>query len=65
MTQTDIWRLSATELTDLTRSGDLAAEEVVQDAINRMHQVNPDLNAVVEDLGTEALERARKLDKAA
>ncbi len=64
MTQTDIWRLSATELTDLTRSGDLAAEEVVQDAINRMHQVNPDLNAVVEDLGTEALERARKLDKA-
>ncbi len=64
MTQTDIWRLSATELTDLTRSGDLAAEEVVQDAINRMHQVNPDLNAVVENLGTEALERARKLDKA-
>ncbi len=64
MTQTDIWRLSATELTDLTRSGDLAAEEVVQDAIKRMHQVNPDLNAVVEDLGTEALERARKLDKA-
>ena len=63
MTDTDIWRLSATELTKLTRRGDLSAEKVIQDAINRMNKVNPDLNAVVEDLGTEALERARKLDQ--
>ncbi|WP_170764173.1 amidase family protein [Ruegeria lacuscaerulensis] len=64
MTQTDIWRLSATELTALTHSGELSAEDVVQDAITRMHQVNPNLNAVVEDLSDEALERARNLDKA-
>ncbi|MCG7518885.1 amidase family protein [Ruegeria sp. Ofav3-42] len=64
MTQSEIWRLSATDLTALTRSGDLGAEDVTQDAINRMHQVNPDLNAVVEDLSDEALTRARNLDAA-
>ncbi|WP_170426586.1 amidase family protein [Ruegeria arenilitoris] len=64
MTQTDIWRLNATDLTALTRSGDLSAEEVTQNAIDRMHQANPALNAVVEDLSTEALSRARDLDVA-
>ena len=59
MTQDDIWRLSATELTALTRSGDLSAEESVQSALKRMRHVNPELNAVVVDLGVEALERAR------
>ncbi|WP_170560914.1 amidase family protein [Ruegeria atlantica] len=64
MTQTDIWRLNATDLTALTRSGELSALEVTQNAVDRMHQANPDLNAVVEDLSTEALERARELDTA-
>ncbi|WP_170335325.1 amidase family protein [Ruegeria arenilitoris] len=62
MEQSDIWRLSATELTALTRNGDLSAEETVQSSLDRMHEVNPALNAVVEDLGAEALERARALD---
>lgn len=64
MTNGDIWRLGATELTALTRAGDLSAEEVVRDALERMHQVNPALNAVVEDLGADALERACALDRA-
>ncbi|WP_037310456.1 amidase family protein [Ruegeria halocynthiae] len=64
MTQSDIWRLSATELTALTRKGELSAEDAVQSAIDRMHQVNPDLNAVVEDLGAKALDQARSLDQA-
>ncbi|MES0861959.1 amidase family protein [Ruegeria sp. SCPT10] len=64
MTHTDIWRLSATELTQLTRSGDLSAESATQVAIDRMHAVNPSLNAVVEDLTAEALDRARDLDRA-
>lgn len=63
MDKTDIWRLSATELTRLTRTGDLSAETAVQSAVDRMHQVNPSLNAVVEDLGDEALQRACALDK--
>ncbi|WP_170400210.1 amidase family protein [Ruegeria arenilitoris] len=64
MTHSDIWRLSATDLTALTRSGDLSAEDAVRASVDRMHRVNPDLNAVVEDLSTEALDRARELDQA-
>ena len=64
MTQSDIWRLSATELTTQTRAGDISAEAAVQSSIDRMQAANPALNAVVEDLSSEALERARALDKA-
>ncbi len=64
MTQGDIWRFDATELAALTQSGELSAEEVISDALERMYQVNPSLNAVVDDLGTEALERASALDQA-
>ena len=64
MTQDTLWRLSATETAARTRTGDLTAEAVTQAAIGRMNAVNPALNAVVEDLGAEALERARALDKA-
>ncbi|CUI01267.1 amidase family protein [Leisingera aquaemixtae] len=64
MAKNDLWRLSATELTALTRAGDVRAEDAVQASIDRMKAVNPALNAVVEDLSSEALERARALDKA-
>ncbi|MCA0905978.1 amidase family protein [Ruegeria marisrubri] len=64
MTQTDIWRLSATDLTTLTRRGDLSATEAVRASIERMDEVNPYLNAVVEDLREQALERAQALDNA-
>ncbi|NOD62754.1 MULTISPECIES: amidase family protein [unclassified Ruegeria] len=64
MTHSDIWRLSATDMTNLTRRGDLSATEAVQASIDRMDAVNQDLNAVVEDLRTEALERAQSLDHA-
>lgn len=64
MTSTDLWRLDATDLTALTRAGDVTAEAAVQSAIDRMEAVNPALNAVVEDLSAEALERARVLDRA-
>ncbi|SDW61665.1 amidase [Ruegeria halocynthiae] len=63
MTNGNIWRLSATELAALTRAGDLSAEEAVQASLDRMHHVNPALNAVVEDLSTEALDHARALDR--
>ncbi|NOC45269.1 amidase family protein [Ruegeria sp. HKCCD7559] len=64
MTHTDIWRLSATDLTTLTRRGDLSATEAVRASIERMDEVNPGLNAVVEDLREQALERAEALDNA-
>ncbi len=62
MTSSDIWRLTATELTALTRSKEISAQDAVTSSIDRMQEVNPDLNAVVEDLSAEALTRARELD---
>lgn len=64
MNRDDIWRLSASALTTLTRAGDLSAEEAVEASIERMEAVNPALNAVVVDLTTQARERAHRLDKA-
>lgn len=64
MTKDTLWRLSATEMAARAHSGDVTAEAVTQAAIDRMNAVNPALNAVVEDLSAEALDRARALDKA-
>lgn len=64
MNRDDIWRLSATELSTLTRAGDLSAEAAVDASLARMQAMNPALNAVVEDLSDQARHRARGLDKA-
>lgn len=64
MTYKDIWRLDATETVAHTHSGALTAEECVSASISRMDTVNPALNAVVENLSSQALERAQALDKA-
>jgi len=64
MSDTELWRLTAAELVAQTRAGDVTAEAAVASAIGRMNETNPDLNAVVEDLSAEAMERARELDKA-
>jgi amidase len=64
MTDRPLWQLGAAALSDLTRRGEVGAEEAVQASVERMRAVNPDLNAVVEDLGEEALDCARALDRA-
>lgn len=64
MTNNDIWRLSACEIANRTRAGELSTEDSITASITRMNIANPALNAVVEDLSSEALERARALDKA-
>ncbi len=64
MSDQELWRLSATETVAATTAGDITAEAAVAGAIDRMHAVNPALNAVVEDLSDEAMENARALDAA-
>ena len=64
MTDRPLWQRSATDLARLARAGEVSAESVTQAAVERMRAVNPKLNAVVEDLGDAALERARALDQA-
>lgn len=63
MTDTPLWQLDATALSKKTRSGEVSAEQSVEAALARMADVNPALNAVVEDLGAEARQKARALDQ--
>lgn len=64
MTDTPHWQLTAAQISERTRMGHLSAEAAVGAAVDRMRAVNPSLNAVVVDLGNEALDRARALDDA-
>jgi amidase len=59
----DLWKLSAKEIVKLTKNGDISVVSVVQSNIDRMHQVNPSLNAVVTDLSEQALKQADRLDE--
>lgn len=63
MSNSDVWRLSASETARATRAGDISAEAAVDAAVSRMRALNDDLNAVVTDLGEAALERAAMLDQ--
>jgi amidase len=64
VTSTPLWQRSATELSALIQSGEVSAVEAVTAAVERMHAVNPALNAVVADLSASALARAKALDSA-
>lgn len=57
-----LWQWSAVDIVSATRAGSLTAFEVVESAVERMHAVNPKLNAVVESLSEEALLEASALD---
>jgi amidase len=61
---TPIWQWSAVDTAGAIREGRISAEQVVQAHIDRMHAVNPGLNAVVVDLSEPALEAARAADRA-
>jgi amidase len=64
MTDRPLWQLTASDLTRATRAGEVTAEAATLAAVERLRAVNPGLNAVVEDLGDQALGRARALDRA-
>src|SRR5271166_6963304 len=61
---TPIWQWSAVETAAAIRDGLVTSEAVVQAHIDRMHAVNPALNAVVVDLGAQAIAAARAADRA-
>ncbi|KAH2823842.1 hypothetical protein KXV85_001357, partial [Aspergillus fumigatus] len=57
------WQWSAVETAAAIRSGAISAVETVEAHLERMRAVNPALNAVVVDLGEEALKAAHAADK--
>ena len=59
MTETDSAFLDATAQAELVRSGDASPLELVDDAINRIEKLNPELNAVIHPLFDQARDTAR------
>lgn len=64
-TATELWRMSATELAEAIRTKQASSVEVVEAHLRRMRAVNPSINAVVIDMGEQALEAAEAADRAA
>lgn len=58
-----VWQWSAVDTAAAIRSGAISAVETVEAHLDRMRAVNPKLNAVVVDLGEEALKAAHAADK--
>ncbi|MCY6381090.1 amidase family protein [Hoeflea prorocentri] len=64
MTEKPLWQLSACELATLISDGRISAREAVTAAVDRMRERNGAINAVVDDLGDEAIAEAKTLDEA-
>ena len=58
-------KLSAVEAAERIRSGDVSSVELTQQCIDRIKQVDPEINAVVLPLFEKALEDAGRLDQLA
>ena len=63
MTKAPIWQWSAVDTAEAIRDGEVTSEEVVRAHLDRMHEANPALNAVVVDLGDAALKLAKLADE--
>ena len=59
---TEHWRLSAAEIATRVKNRDLSASEVIASSLQRLQQVNPKINAVVQEMPEQALAAARALD---
>ncbi|MEM6464511.1 MAG: amidase [Pseudomonadota bacterium] len=57
-----LWQLSASSIAALIADGTVSSAEVTRAAIDRMKQVNPALNAIVDALCEEAIKEANELD---
>lgn len=58
-----LWQWSASELAKAIAIGSISSAEAVASAVERMNATNDTINAVVDDLGTEALREAEAHDK--
>ena len=62
MAQDSIWQESALTQVAAILSRERSCVETVASSVDRMRATNPRLNAVVDDLGEEALQEAERLD---
>ena len=59
-----LWQWGASDLAASIRKGDIRCEDAIGSVIDRMHAVNPHVNAVVVDMSGQALQQARQADVA-
>lgn len=59
---TDLWQLSASDITQAVRRREVSAVEVTEAHLARLNTVNPALNAVVRDCSDEARQSAKDID---
>jgi len=59
---TELWRLGAAEIATRVKNRDVSASEVVESSLQRLQDVNPKINAVVQEMPEQALATARALD---
>lgn len=64
MAKTPIWQWSATETAAAIKKRKVTSEEVVSAHIDRMHEANAAINAVVVDLSKDAIKAAKAADRA-
>jgi len=57
-----LWRLDASDIAARVAARELSAVEVTRQSLQRLQDVNPAINAVVQPLPEEALEAARAVD---
>ncbi|MFL6716780.1 MAG: amidase [Burkholderiaceae bacterium] len=60
-----LWTWTAVELSRAIRLGQISSRQATESCLQRMHEVNPVTNAVVESLETEALAAADAADRLA
>lgn len=60
----ELWRLEACALAHAIRTRQVSAREAVQSCLDRLEQVNPKINAVVDAMPDEALSAADRADAA-
>ena len=59
----ELWKLPGYEISELVRSKQISAVEVTKAHLERLKDVNPKLNAVVQEMPEEAIEDAKEIDK--
>ena len=59
---TELWRLSASEIASRVAGREVSAIEVTEQSLQRLQQVNPKINAVVQQMPDLALACARAID---
>ena len=58
----ELWRLQASEISAGIQAREFTATEVIEQSLQRMQEVNPAINAVVQPLPEQALQAAEKID---